>query len=348
MTERINEEIMDDRYYAQEIFDLVRKTPDKKKLANALSYYHDNDIASVLSYLTPKERKHLYDSLGIENTSRVFAYIDEDVDKYFAELEADQAADIIEEMDADDAVDILDELNDTKARQIIDLMEPEAKEDIELINSYADNQFGSLMTTNFIALKYGMSLKDTMSSLIEQAKENDNIGTIYLLNENDTLHGAIDLRDVLTAKNEDDFEARIVTSYPYVYADETINNESLDELIDYDEDSIPVLSEKTNELLGVITAQDLAEISFDDLDEPSEQPITEPVVKKDNGSNILLICGILSLIVAAVVGHGAVADDITRETAFIILLIVGAVLSGIGLYFLISKKNREELNDLKA
>jgi magnesium transporter len=53
------------------------------------------------------------------------------------------------------------------------------------------------MTTNYIAVKYGLSLKDTMTSLIEQAKENDNIGTIYLLNENDTLHGAIDLRDVL-------------------------------------------------------------------------------------------------------------------------------------------------------
>ena len=47
MTERNTEEIMDERYYAQEIFDLVRKTPDKKKLATALSYYHDNDIASV-------------------------------------------------------------------------------------------------------------------------------------------------------------------------------------------------------------------------------------------------------------------------------------------------------------
>ncbi|MBR2599311.1 MAG: magnesium transporter, partial [Erysipelotrichaceae bacterium] len=270
MTEKLNDEIMDERYYAQEIFDLVRKTPDKKKLANALSYYHDNDIASALSYLTPKERKHLYDSIGIENTSRVFAYLDEDVDKYFAELEAEQAADIIEEMDADDAVDILEGLNDTKAREIIKNLEPEAKEDIELINSYADNQFGSLMTTNYIAVKYGLSLKDTMTSLIEQAKENDNIGTIYLLNENDTLHGAIDLRDVLTAKNEKDFDDRIITSYPYVYADRLISDESLDSLIDYDEDSIPVLSEQTNELLGVITAQDLAEISFDELDEPEE------------------------------------------------------------------------------
>lgn len=340
MTEKINDEMMDERYYAQEIFDLVRKTPDKKKLANALSYYHDNDIASALSYLTPKERKHLYDSIGIENTSRVFAYLDEDVDKYFAELEAEQAADIIEEMDADDAVDILEGLNDTKAREIIKNLEPEAKEDIELINSYADNQFGSLMTTNYIAVKYGLSLKDTMTSLIEQAKENDNIGTIYLLNENDTLHGAIDLRDVLTAKNEEEFEERIITSYPYVYADRLISDESLDSLIDYDEDSIPVLSEQTNELLGVITAQDLAEISFDELDEPEEMEAAKPVEKKDR-SWMLILCGLAVLVIAALIGHGSLPDDKTRETAFILLLIAGAVMSGAGLYVSTSRKREQ-------
>ena len=341
MTERNTEEIMDERYYAQEIFDLVRKTPDKKKLATALSYYHDNDIASALSYLTPKERKHLYDSIGIEATSRVFAYIDEDVDKYFAELEADQAADIIEEMDADDAVDILEGLNDRKAKEIIGLMEPEAKEDIELINSYADNQFGSLMTTNFIAVKTGLSLKETMSSLVEQAKENDNIGTIYLINDNNTLHGAIDLRDLLTSKNEEELEETVITSYPYVYADEIIDEESLDQLIDYDEDSIPVLSEKTNEVLGVITAQDLAEYTFEDLDEqPDEQ---EPVVveKENKTAGWLLACGTVLLIISAITGHTAVSDNITRETAFIVLLIAGAVLSAVGLYYYYAKKKTE-------
>ena len=332
MEENKNEEIMDERYYTQEIFDLVRKTPDKEKLAYALSYYHDNDIAAALSYLTPKERKHLYDSIGIENTSRIFAYLDEDVDKYFAELGADQAADIIEEMDADDAADILEELGDTKAQEIIKLMEPEAKEDIELINSYADNQFGSLMTTNFIAVRYGLSLDEKRASMIKQAKENDNIGTIYLLNDNDTLHGAIDLRDFLTAKNEEELEEGVITSYPYVYADDMINNEALDKLIDYDEDSIPVLSERTNEVLGVITAQDLAEISFDEIDEPEEPQETPVIAEEKKSLPYMVLCGIALLIIAALLGHDGAASAVGRETAFIICLIAGAAASLLGLY----------------
>ena len=331
MEDKTNENIVDERYYTQEIFDLIRKTPDKEKLANALSYYHDNDIASVLGYLTPQERRHLYESIGLEDTSRIFAYLDEDFDKYFAELEADQAADILEEMDADDAVDILEGLNDKKAKEIIELIEPEAKEDIELINSYADNQFGSLMTTNFIAIRYGLTKKEAMESLVRQAEDNDNIGTVYLLNENETLHGAIDLRDLLTAKTDEDIENCVITSYPYVYADEIIDDESLDKLVDYDEDSIPVLSEKTNELLGVITAQDLAEISFEDLDEPEE--IEDPIETKEKKNTVYLhVLGMLCLLTAAFAGYGADRSDVLRQTLFILMLVLGVGITSVGLY----------------
>ena len=179
-----------------------------------------------------------------------------------------------------------------------------------------------------------------MSSLVEQAKENDNIGTIYLLNENGTLHGAIDLRDLLTSKNEEELEETVITSYPYVYADRIINTETLDELIDYDEDSIPVLSEKTNEVLGVITAQDLAEISFEELDEPVE-PVEVVPEKEDRKGGILLVCGMILLVIAALAGHSTVSENITRETLFIVFLVAGAVLGCIGLYYFYGKKKTE-------
>jgi CBS domain-containing protein len=180
-----------------------------------------------------------------------------------------------------------------------------------------------------------------MSSLVEQAKENDNIGTIYLINDNNTLHGAIDLRDLLTSKNEEELEETVITSYPYVYADQIISKESLDELIDYDEDSIPVLSEKTNEVLGVITAQDLAEYTFEDMDEQPEEPEVVVPEKENKTGGLLLLCGTVLLIAAAIAGHTVVSDNVTRETAFIVLLVAGAVLSVVGLYYFYAKKKNE-------
>ncbi|MBQ1877390.1 MAG: CBS domain-containing protein, partial [Erysipelotrichaceae bacterium] len=194
------------------------------------------------------------------------------------------------------------------------------------------------MTTNFIAVRYGLSLDEKRASMIEQAKENDNIGTIYLLNDNDTLHGAIDLRDFLTAKNEEELEEGVITSYPYVYADDMINNEALDKLIDYDEDSIPVLSERTNEVLGVITAQDLAEVTFDEIDEP-EEPQEAPIIPEEKKSlPYMVLCGIALLIIAALLGHTGTASEVGRETAFIICLIAGAAASILGIYLANRKK----------
>lgn len=50
----------------------------------------------------------------------------------------------------------------------------------------------------------------------------------------------------------------IVTSYPYVYANEQIED-CIERIKDYSEDSIPVL-DSDNKLKGVLTAQDITEL----------------------------------------------------------------------------------------
>ena len=196
MENKYLEENIEERNYTQEIFDLIRKTKNSKLLAQTLTNYHDNDIADALTYLSPDERKRLYKAIGIEATSRIFAYLDEDVDKYFAELENESAADILEEMDADDAIDILEELDEKKANEIISLIEPESKSDIQLLQSYEDDEFGSLMTTNYITLEYGIGIKKSIEQLIEEAEENDNIETLYIVKDG-KFYGALTLRDLL-------------------------------------------------------------------------------------------------------------------------------------------------------
>ena len=81
MENKIVEENIEERNYTQEIFDLIRKTKNSKLLAQTLTNYHDNDIADALTYLSPDERKRLYKAIGVEATSRIFAYLDEDVQK---------------------------------------------------------------------------------------------------------------------------------------------------------------------------------------------------------------------------------------------------------------------------
>ncbi|MCR4634365.1 MAG: CBS domain-containing protein [Erysipelotrichaceae bacterium] len=281
MDNRYMEENIEERNYTQEIFDLIRKTKNSKLLAQTLTNYHDNDIADALTYLSPEERKRLYKAIGIEATSRIFAYLDEDVDKYFAELENESAADILEEMDADDAIDILEELDEKKASEIISLIEPESKSDIQLLQSYKDDEFGSLMTTNYITLEYGIGIKKMIDQLIEEAEDNDNIETLYIVKDG-SFYGALTLRDLLITKKDEDLDEKIILSYPFVYDKETITDAAVDRLADYSEDSIPVLSKENNGILGVITSADIVELINEEEEELEKEEIAKEEKKKFN------------------------------------------------------------------
>ena len=106
--------------------------------------------------------------------------------------------------------------------------------------SYDEEQIGSRMTTNYIVIPNNCTIKQAMRHLISQAEDNDNIDTIYVEDENGRYFGAIELKDLITAREYMKLEDIISTSYPYVYADEK-SSDCMEELIDYSEDSIPVL-----------------------------------------------------------------------------------------------------------
>ncbi len=255
-------EFLNEPNYIQELVDLVRSGECREKIAEELTNYHDNDISNALDKLNGEERKVLYHTLGDERVSEIFAYLD-DPGKYLGELELKHAADIIENMDADDAVDVLEEVDEEIRKQLIELIDEESKEDIRLICSYEEDEIGSKMTTNFIEIGRSLTIKQAMRSLIAQAEENDNISTLFVEDDDGTFYGAVDLKDLIVARTYMDLESLITQSFPYVRDHETIS-ECIERLKDYAEDSIPVLNDK-NELIGVITAQDIVEVVDDEL-----------------------------------------------------------------------------------
>ncbi len=257
-------EILNEPNYVEELVSLIRSDKDSKVIAEEIDNYHDNDISNALDELDEKERRRLYHILGVERVSEVFTYLD-DPGKYLGELELEKAADIIENMDADDAVDVLEVVDKETRQQLIELIDDEAKEDIRLICSYEDDEIGSRMTTNFIEIERSLTIKQAMRELIAQAEDNDNISTIFVKDSDGSFYGAIDLKDLIVARNYVDLETLITQSFPYLRDNENISD-CIERLKDYAEDSIPVLNDK-NELIGVITAQDIVEAVNEEMAE---------------------------------------------------------------------------------
>ena len=227
-----------------------------EQAARALHDAHERDIAASLELLDTHQRAKLYRLIGAERLGDVFAYAS-DAGKYLRELPQEQAADIVEAMDADDAVDALETVSPELRSALMEKLDPESQHDIRLICSYQPDEIGSAMSTNFVSISRHLSVKQAMRALVAQAEENDNISTLFVNDDDGSFYGAIDLKDLIVAREETALDSLISRNFPTVLAHEH-TEECLDRLRSYAEDSIPVLGEKRR-VIGVITTDDIVE-----------------------------------------------------------------------------------------
>ena len=296
--------------YKSEILDIVRSNASPGIMRDKLEDYHENDLAEVFPELTITERRKVYRILDIGMLSDIFEHIDEkQAAAYLDEMDIKKAAAILSGMETDAVVDVLRMTSKEKRPVLIDLMDAEARKDMAVIASFDDEEIGSRMTTNCIVIRENLTVKQAMSGLIDQAAKNDNISTIFVVTEDGTFYGAIDLKDLIIARQESPLEDQIVTSYPYVYGQEQIDD-CIEKLKDYSENSIPVL-DNDNKLLGVITSQSIVELVDDEMGEDyamfagltAEEDLKEPLKEsiKKRLPWLLILLG-LGMVVSSVVG----------------------------------------------
>ena len=305
--------------HTEEILRLIRSNISPLALKDRLEDYHENDIAAALPELREAERRKLCRVLDPEVLSDVFSYLDEEEDAaaLLADLDIKRAVEVIARMEPDDSVPILRQLSRAKRDVLLDLLDTETRRDIALIASFDEEEIGSKMTTDYIEMPLGCTAKEAMASLSLQARENDNISTIYVLGSNRTFYGAVPLRDLITADGDVNLTDLTITSFPYVYAQELVED-CIETLKDYSENSIPVLDHQ-NRVLGIVTAQSLMELSDAEMDEDYarlagltaqndlKESVLESVRKRIPWLVVLLALG---LIVSSVVGlfEGVVAQ----------------------------------------
>ena len=273
--------------YQKEIEAIVRGMSSPKVMHDRLLDYHENDIAAALEDMNPTERQRLYRILNAEEISEVLSYIDEEeIPSYLEEMDMKKKAAVVSEMDADEIADLLRQMDKKERETLTELLDEEVRHKIDLIDSFDEEQIGNRMSTNYVEIPSNVTVKQAMRELIRQAADNDNISTLYIVDEN-----------------------LIVVSYPFVYATEEIAD-CIEWIKDYSEDSIPVLDEE-NRIIGVITSQDIVEVVDDEMgedyamlagltaEEDLEEPLKDSIKKRMPWLIVLLGLG---LVVSSVVG----------------------------------------------
>ncbi len=312
----MKKEVLKEPIFAEEIVKIIRSSPSMEEMREQLRDYHDNDIAQSLKFLNRAERNLLYSALDAEWLAEIISYIDEPAE-YVDEIGIDKLAAIINEMDADDAVDLWESIDESVKVKLRPMINDQTKTAILLINSYSDDEIGSLITTNYICIHQNLTIRQAMHELVRQAGDNDNIATIYVVDARNRFCGAIDLKDLIVARETVPLDSIISYAYPYLLDHEKISD-SIEKIKDYAEDSLPVLN-KDKKIIGIITAQDVVEAVDDELgedyaklaglsaEEDLNETITESIKKRLPWLIILLFLGMgVSTVVGAFEGVVAV------------------------------------------
>ena len=294
--------------YRTEIADILRSNLTPKRMQERLLQYHENDIAAALELLKKDERMRLYSILQTDTLASVLEYAGL-LEEYMGELSIRKRVEILSRVEPGTAVEYLAQLEKAERNVLIELMDEDVRREITLLSSFDEDEIGSRMTTNYICVRSGVSVREAMRELIEQAADNDNISTLYVVDEEDMFVGAIDLKDLIIAREGTRLESITMTSYPYVYANEQIED-CIERMKEYSEDSIPVL-DADNRLKGVLTSQDITRLVDDEMGEDyarlaglsAEEDLQEPL-KRSIGKRLpwLMVLLGLGLVVSSVVG----------------------------------------------
>lgn len=316
--DELNENLTPD--FSAEVVEAVRSNLSPKKMQEKILDHHEKDIALALEQLSDDERKKLFRLLPMDTIAAVLEYC-EDIAALFATLSIRQKVQALSIMEPSTAVELLQQLPKENRDSLTDLMSPETRSEISLLSSFDEDEIGSRMSTNYIEIPENATIKGAMTELVRQAAQNDNITTLYVVDEDRTFCGAIDLKDLIIAREGTALTDIITFSYPYVYANALVAD-CIQSLLDYSEASIPVL-DNDNKLIGVVTAQDFMEVLDEEYADDyaklagltAEEDLAEPI-RLSVRKRLPWLCILLALgfFVSAVVG---VFEGVVRQLSII-------------------------------
>lgn len=192
---------MENKDYTVEILEIIRSNTSPGIMRSRLEDYHANDLAEVFPQLKISERRKICRILDLDMLSDIFEHIDEQAAaEYLDEMDIKKAAAILSAMETDAVVDVLQMMPKEKKNLLIELMDDDARKDMAIIASFDEEEIGSRMTTNCIMIRENLTVKQAMSSLVDQAAKNDNISTLFMVTEDNTFYGAMDLKDLIIAR----------------------------------------------------------------------------------------------------------------------------------------------------
>lgn len=248
---------------------------DYKSIVNTLTETNEIDIASIFQTMYDDEMIEndkfirLFRLLPKDMAADVFTYMDTDMQRLLVESFSDKELHhVINDMYIDDTVDIIEEMPANLVARIIASADRETREQINALLRYPKDSAGSLMTTEYVALKKSFTVKEALDYIRRVGMNKETVYTLYVT-ENRKLTGVLTLLDLLTANDDDTVEALMDSN---VISVETHEDKEIvaNTLSKYDFAALPVV-DKDNRMIGIVTFDDAIDVIKEETTEDFEK-----------------------------------------------------------------------------
>ena len=244
--------------------DLLLKK-DYKTIQNILNVMNAVDIALLLSELEDKELAIAFRLIPKDEASDVFSNMSSTMQAYLVEIFTEkELKELLDNLYMDDTVDMLGEFPANLVTRILDTVDSSKRNDINLLLNYPDDSAGSIMTTEYVALKKDMTVRDAMRHIKEVGIHKETIYTCYVL-ERRKLIGIVTAKDLMTMDDDtkigDIMETEIISVHTHTDQEEAARLFSK-----YDFLALPVL-DADGLMVGIITVDDAIDVVVDEATE---------------------------------------------------------------------------------
>ena len=250
---------------------LLRLLEQKKyhSLRDILATMNPSDIAYLLEELDERRLPLVFRLLPKELAAEAFVEMDSDQQELLIRGFSDtELKEVLDEMFVDDAVDIVEEMPANVVKRILAQADPDMRKQINEILRYPEDSAGSIMTTEYVSLRPGMTVGEAILRIRRTGVDKETIYTCYVTQDRHLI-GMVSVKDLLLCSN-DDTPIRDIMEENVISVSTHDDQEQVVQMFSkYNFLALPV-TDAEGRMVGIVTFDDAMDVMEDEATEDME------------------------------------------------------------------------------
>ena len=228
------------------------------------------DIAAIFEELAEERIPLLFRLLPKEAAAETFAELDPRLQELMIRgLSDTELREIVNELYVDDAADLVEEMPANVVKRILAQADPQMRKEINEILRYPENSAGSIMTTEYVSLRPGMTVAEAIARIRKTGVDKETIYTCYVT-ESRKLLGTVSVKDLLLAEDDATPVSQIMDEYVISVNTLTDQEEVAQMLAKYNFLALPVV-DTDGHMVGIVTFDDAMDVLVEETTEDIEK-----------------------------------------------------------------------------